>query len=99
MTPAQKVSFMIQRLTGRAAEVWRQGGATVADYTAFLVEFTVVFGHPDHAQSSSRKLQGQDSVADYTIRFHILAASSGWNQSALLEHFCYGFNTELQKEI
>lgn len=81
MTPVRKVSFMIQKLTDRAqdwaAAIWRQGEATVADYIAFLAKFTAVFDHPDHGQSSGPQLmrlqQGQDSVADYAIRFRILS--------------------------
>lgn len=107
MTPRQKVLFMIQRLTGRAqdwaAAGWRQGGAMVMHYTAFLEEFTAVFAHPDDGQFSGQKLmhlqQGQDSVSDYAIRLRILTASSGWNQSALLQHFHYEFSAELQKDI
>lgn len=69
MTATQKISLLIQRLiTGRAqdwaAAVWREGSNTVMVYRAFLVEFKVVFDHPDQGQSSGQWLirlkQGQD---------------------------------------
>lgn len=85
MMDIQRISFMIQRLSGRAkdwaAAIWKQGGAETQNYAALLREFSAVFDHPDLGQSSGRWLhrlqQGTESAADYSIRFRILPAISG----------------------
>lgn len=85
MMSRQRITTMIQRLTGQAQDwavaVCHAGGALTADYLAFLQEFKEVFDHPDQGQSSTQKLlhlhQGSSLVADYSIQFHILAADSG----------------------
>lgn len=105
-TPMQKLSAVVQCLTGRALDwalvIWRWGGASSSDYGEFVREFKALFDHPDQGQSSSQRLlqlrQGSDSVSDYTIRFQILVAESGWNDSVLLLVFCHGLTPELQLE-
>lgn len=56
MTDIQRISFMIQRLSGRAqdwaAAIWKQGGAKTQRYDALLRAFSAVFDHPDLGQSS-----------------------------------------------
>ncbi|KAK3506293.1 hypothetical protein QTP70_001334 [Hemibagrus guttatus] len=43
--------------------------------------------------------QGSEAAADYAIRFHTLAAQSGWNDAALWAVFRAGLNPSLQAEL
>lgn len=107
MTAAHRISFMIQRLKrlvqSWAVAIWRKGGTTITNYPTLLKKFSAAYDHPDLGQSSGQRLmwlrQGQDSVADYSICFWILAADSAWNQPTLQQHFCHRLNTGLQKEL
>lgn len=74
-----------------------------SSYKAFIKEFQAIVDHPDHGQSSTQRLlclhQSSSSVADYLIRFCILAAVSGWNEPALMPLFRKGLNSEIQLEL
>lgn len=103
LTSAHKVS-MIQRLTGRvqdwAVAICRQGNSVVQDYRLFVQRFRAVF---NQGWSSSQRLlrlrQGSDAAADYAIQFWVLAAESGWNDSALINVFCNGLKLKFQTEL
>lgn len=107
MSATQQISMIIHRFSGCAlqwaAATWCAGGTLVTDYAAFLQEFWDVFDHPSQGRSGAQKLlrlrQGDASVADYAIEFLILAADSGWNESALLARFRKGLNPDIQLEL
>ncbi len=42
-----------------------------------------------------RLRQGASTVGDYTLQFHILVATSGWNEAALLRTYRYGLNPSI----
>lgn len=85
------------------AAIREQGRPAVSDFAAFIREFKTVFDHLDQGRCSSQRLlqlqQGAGSVADYAIEFRILAASSGWNNAALLPVFRRGLLEGLQLEL
>lgn len=91
LTDTQKISTLIQRLSGNFAEQ--------KHCLHGLTKFKQVFDHPDQGQSSSQQLlklrQGNESAADYSIHFRILAADSGWNNEALIIVFCNGLTPAL----
>ena len=95
MTDVQKVSFVTQHLTGRALDwataVWSTGGATTARYRRFLEALRAVFDHPDQGKTGERQLlrikQGSTPVAEYAVKFQVLAAESGWCDKSLLARF------------
>lgn len=43
--------------------------------------------------------QVSDSVANYSIRFHTLAAGAGWDEGALRGIFLCGHNNQLKDEL
>uniref|UniRef100_A0AAR2JHU7 ribonuclease H n=1 Tax=Pygocentrus nattereri TaxID=42514 RepID=A0AAR2JHU7_PYGNA len=69
----------------------------------FLKEFKLVFDHPYEGKVSGELLtqlrQGPRSVVDYALEFRTLAASSGWNETALLVMFRHGLNPEVLNEL
>ncbi|XP_029688387.1 uncharacterized protein [Takifugu rubripes] len=59
-------------------------------------------GHSRSSEAFSQILslrQGPSSVADYSIRFCILAARSGWNDAALQGVFTQGLSDDLKDEL
>lgn len=91
MTDKQRVSLLMQRMTGRAmdwaAAVWRAEGLPTTSYAEFTRQFWLVFDHPKHGLMGGQWLlnlqQGESPAADYAISFRVLAVVSGWNQPAL----------------
>lgn len=43
--------------------------------------------------------QGSSSVSDYSIKFHTLANSCGWNEQALWDRFLCGLSETVKDEI
>ncbi len=43
-----------------------------------------------------RLSQGSSTTSDYTLQFRTLAASSGWNEAALLSAYCHGLNPNIR---
>lgn len=107
MSDLQKVSFLTQRLTGRALDwasaVWTSCEGQFPNYIQFRTHFQAAFNYPDHGKSSSARLlqlkQGSDSVAEYAVKFRILAAESGCNETTLTAVYCKGLHSELQLEL
>lgn len=75
LTDFQRISMVIQRLSGNAQEwaasIWLAGGTLTRDYQAFQQHFREVFDHPDPGHSSHQRLmrlcQEASSVADYSL--------------------------------
>uniref|UniRef100_A0A3B4D6I7 CCHC-type domain-containing protein n=1 Tax=Pygocentrus nattereri TaxID=42514 RepID=A0A3B4D6I7_PYGNA len=104
-TDQARISFIVSRLSEKALE-W----ATASwdhihrmTYLQFLKEFKAVFDHPYEGKLSGELLaklrQGNRSVVEYSLEFRILAASSGWNEAALLVIFRQGLNPDLLNEL
>lgn len=78
-------------------------------YPSFTTELSVVqcvvsvFNHPvQSGEAASKHLslcQGASAVADYSIHFCILAANSGWNDTAVREIYVQGLAEELKGEL
>lgn len=82
------------------------GGVTsffFKSYTLFEDDFKRVFDHSVQPQEAPSQLlslkQGSRSVADYSIEFRVLAAGSGWNDSALWSVFFQGLSEQLKDEL
>ena len=63
----------------------------------------MVFDHPYEGRISGELLaklkQGARSAVDYSLEFWTLAASTGWNEAALLVMFRQGLNYEILNEL
>lgn len=61
-----------------------------------------VFDCSGYGEEASRILsslhQGRRSAVDFSIEFHTLATTSGWNEPALVARFQEGLNPELKDE-
>lgn len=92
MTERAKVAFLISLLSGRAVmwakALWNANSTIINSYEAFSNHFKEVFGFTTGMLSMSdqqlRLRQCSSSTNDYTLQFRTLAATSGWNESALL---------------
>ncbi|KAK7921945.1 hypothetical protein WMY93_008847 [Mugilogobius chulae] len=102
-----KVAFITGLLRGRALDwaeaVLDSGGIEHVSYAEFIEEFKKVFAHPNCAVNSTKGLlelnQGNKSVADYSIQFRIVAAESGWNETALRGVFWRGLSDTMKDEL
>ncbi len=97
-THQAKIAFVMSLLTGQAAAwslaITTQQSEVLTDYTLFTDKMRRVFDHPVKGRQAMGQLldlqQGKDSVSQYAIRFRILAAKSGWGDSALQAVFLKG---------
>ena len=75
----------------------------VSEGREFTQHFREVFDHKDDGRSAGDQLlalrQGSQSAADYALHFRTLAATSGWNDAALLAVFHQGLNADLKSEL
>ncbi|KAL0161733.1 hypothetical protein M9458_045458, partial [Cirrhinus mrigala] len=103
-TDDAKIGLVINCLSGSALRwaesIWSQGGPVASSYHAFAQHFLEVFGRSDQMTSAGEELyrlrQGSASVQEYSIRFRTLAASSGWNEQALLTTFRQGLEPHIR---
>lgn len=104
---ASKIAYVVGLLRGRAL-VWAESAWSMSDsswdtYDEFIRDFKAVFDFPDHAGNAGSRLmalrQGARSVADFSIDFRLLAAESGWNETALCTVFYGGLNDFLRGEL
>ena len=100
-----RISFVVCRLAGKALE-WATASWTDIQhlsYSQFVTQLRTVFDHPYEGKVSGELLcqlrQGKRSVVDYSLEFRTLAASSGWNEEALLVIFRQGLNPEILREL
>lgn len=102
-----KVSYIIGLLTSRAltwAEAYLE---TTPLHTLSLQAFTAallkVFDGPVRGRETAKRLmsirQGNQSVAEFSVEFRTLAADSGWNSAALMDHFLHCLTDTLKDEL
>uniref|UniRef100_A0A674MXQ5 Gypsy retrotransposon integrase-like protein 1 n=1 Tax=Takifugu rubripes TaxID=31033 RepID=A0A674MXQ5_TAKRU len=102
-----RIAFMVNLLSGRAAQwataVLENQTPASSSFPVFTAEFRRVFELPIQSSEASSQIlslrQGSSSVADYSIRFRILAARSGWNDAALQGVFTQGLSDDLKDEL
>ncbi|KAL1278509.1 hypothetical protein QQF64_025182 [Cirrhinus molitorella] len=106
-TDRSKIAYIITLLSDKAlswvSAVWQSQDACCESYAAFQEEFKRVFDHPVSGREASKHLltlhQGPRSTADFAIEFRTIAASSGWNDEALMVCFQGGLSEPLQDEL
>uniref|UniRef100_A0A8C1XXR9 ribonuclease H n=1 Tax=Cyprinus carpio TaxID=7962 RepID=A0A8C1XXR9_CYPCA len=99
-TERSRVAFIISQLKGKALQwadsIWTHNNPVIQSYTSFVDHFREAFGKPTWDSSISEKLynlkQGKMSVNDYALQFRTLAATSGWNEQALLTTYRQGLD-------
>ncbi len=103
-TKRAKVAFLISLLTGKALlwarAIWNANSVIINSYDAFTNHFKEVFSSATGALAVSDQLlrlsQGSSTTSDYTLQFRTLAASSGWNEAALLSAYRHGWNPNIR---
>ncbi len=101
-----KVSFIISLLSGRARQwaesLWNSKSPVIRSIDSFIAHFKDVFGTSTSSISVHEDLfqlrQANRNIQEYTINFHTLAASSGWNETALLFAYRRGLNPKLRQQ-
>ncbi len=106
-TERSKVAFLISLLSGRALlwakAIWNAYSVIINSYEAFTNHFKEVFGSATGALSVSDQLlrlrQGTSSTNEYTLQFRTLAATSGWNEAALLSAYRQGLDSGIRAQM
>ncbi len=106
-TEHAKVAFLISLLSDGALTwakaIWNADTAIINSYEAFTTHFKEVFGGATGALTVADQLlrlrQGSSSTQEYTVKFRTLAASSGWNEPALLSAFRQGLDSRLRAQM
>uniref|UniRef100_A0A667YAA5 CCHC-type domain-containing protein n=1 Tax=Myripristis murdjan TaxID=586833 RepID=A0A667YAA5_9TELE len=106
-TSESQVQYVVGLLRGKALDwataVWEVSPGVFKSFPLFIDEFKKVFEHSVQSQEAASKLlslrQGSRSVAEYSIEFRILAAGSGFNDSALRGIFIKGLGEQLKDEL
>ncbi|KAK3569927.1 hypothetical protein QTP86_007483 [Hemibagrus guttatus] len=102
-----KIAFIISLLSGKARHwaesMWTSGSLAMQSLDPFLVHFKNVFGISTSALSVPDELfslwQANRAIHDYSLHFRTLAASSGWNEVALLSAYRRGLNSKIQQQM
>ncbi|KAI5624965.1 hypothetical protein C0J50_15441 [Silurus asotus] len=86
-----------------AQSLWDAAGPVVNVYAPFTAHFLEVFSAAPGVLTTADQLlslrQGDDTISDYSLRFRTLAASSGWNESALLGVYRQGLSPEIRQAM
>ncbi|KAI2647957.1 Transposon Tf2-9 polyprotein [Labeo rohita] len=102
-----KIAFVMSLLTGRALQwaeaLWNGKSTVLASMKTFFTQFCEVFGvalTPLSVHDELIKLkQAKNNIHDYTLRFLALAASSGWNDVALLAAYRKGLQPTIRRQM
>ncbi len=106
-TERSKVAFIITLLVGQAREwgtaMWDNEQDCCSSFDSFSEELRKVFDRSAQGTEAARALallrQRESSVSSYSIEFRTLAASCGWNDKALWDHFLHCLAEHIKDEI
>lgn len=102
-----KVSYIIGLLTSRAL-TWAEAFLETTplhtlSHQVFTTELLKVFDGPVRGREAAKRLmslrQGNRSVAELSVEFRTLAADSGWNPAALMDHFLQCLTDTMKDEL
>jgi hypothetical protein len=83
----ESVSALIYCLSGKALEwanaEWGSIDAASVRYEDFTRRFRAVYDHPPEG----RVYEGMRTAQEFSLDFRTLAASVGWNERALIDHY------------
>ncbi|XDV31537.1 hypothetical protein PO909_002528 [Leuciscus waleckii] len=89
----------LSRALNWAQALWDSDAPALQSFDGFLNHFSTVFSQSSNAISVHDQLfrlrQGNSSVSDYALRFRTIAASSGWNEIALMTAYRQGLNSDI----
>uniref|UniRef100_A0A674C300 CCHC-type domain-containing protein n=1 Tax=Salmo trutta TaxID=8032 RepID=A0A674C300_SALTR len=103
----ERVSVLVSCLTGRALEwanaVWEGPDSAKNNYPEFACHFRAVFDHPPEGKAAGDRLfhlrQETRSAQDFALEFRTLAAGSGWNERALIDHYRCSLREDVRREL
>ena len=107
LTDRAKVGFIISNLGGRAqtwaTAEWGRNSTICQILQGFQQAIRRTFDPVGNDRDTARQLcglrQGKDTVSDYAIRFHTLAAESDWNSRSLYDTFFKGLNESILERL
>lgn len=72
-------------------------------YEDFTRRFRAVFDHPPEGRAAGERLfhlrQGMRRAQDFALDFRTLAASAGWNERALIDHYRFSLREVVRREL
>lgn len=99
----QFINLLMEKAIKWVTTVWEKGGELMTSYQHFVELFHQVFIHSLEEVEISKQLlavkQGRRRVVEYALEFCMLAAGSGWNETALKAAFHQGLNPKVLTEI
>uniref|UniRef100_A0A6Q2ZMK7 Retrotransposon gag domain-containing protein n=1 Tax=Esox lucius TaxID=8010 RepID=A0A6Q2ZMK7_ESOLU len=106
-TEAQKITSLVSCLSGKALEwataIWNTEQPTQGSYAEFTRRFRAVFDHPHEGREAGERLfhlrQGTRSAQEFALEFRTLAAGSGWNERALIDHYRCSLREDVRREL
>uniref|UniRef100_A0AAY5L9K7 Retrotransposon gag domain-containing protein n=1 Tax=Esox lucius TaxID=8010 RepID=A0AAY5L9K7_ESOLU len=106
-TEAQKITSLVSCLSGKALEwataIWNIEQPTQGSYADFTRRFRAVFDHPHEGREAGERLfhlrQGMRSAQEFALEFRTLAAGSGWNERALIDHYRCSLREDVRREL
>lgn len=106
-TDKSRIAFVLSLLTGKASQwataCWESKSEIFQSYAAFTNEMRRIFDHPLKGKEAAKRLlmlsQGSSPVAQYAVDFKILAAESGWDDTALQAAFLRGLTDSVKDEL
>lgn len=107
-TDSSKVAFALSYLSGEA-NLWGQpilkrllDGDSSVTFSEFSTSFRATFfdtNRKARAEKEIRLLTQTKTVAQYVMRFNLLAPITGWELSTLISHFRQGLKTEIRLQM
>uniref|UniRef100_A0AAQ4P822 CCHC-type domain-containing protein n=1 Tax=Gasterosteus aculeatus aculeatus TaxID=481459 RepID=A0AAQ4P822_GASAC len=106
-TERSRVAYIVSLLTGRARDwgtaEWAKQSSICSSVASFSAAMQRVFDHATPGWEAARGLfglqQGTQSVSDYSIDFHTMAAESDWNQASLCDAFYHGLSSREKDKL
>lgn len=103
----ESLSALVSCLSGKSLEwanaVWSEGNVAMDHYAGFTRRFWAVFDHPPEGRAAGERLfhlrQGTRSSQDFALDFRTLAASAGWNDRALIDHYRCSLHEDVHREL
>ena len=104
-TDASRVGLVGSLLSGIAlswfAPLLETNSPLLHNFEEFVKEFKACFGDTDGARTTINKIrtlrQGDQPASTYAANFRLIASDIPWDEQALMEQFCSGLRSDVDR--